>query len=250
MKKYTAIIVDDEPLAREVLLEYLEDIDWVQVSGSFGNPRKALEYLKEYQVDLLFLDIQMPKMTGFEVIDQLDKLPDIIFSTAYDKYAIRAFDINAVDYLLKPYTQERFRKALQRVNQRSEREEDDQQKRIQALLQQVENNTEYPSQLFVRSGGRIIPIQVDDVLWIEAEGDYSRIHFEDGNLLCGLGLGKLLEQLDPERFVRVHRSHAISLSAIRDLQPDGYGGFTTTLNDGTEVKISRNYSDDFKNHTI
>lgn len=249
MEKCKAIIVDDEPPAREVLLEYLDDVNWVEVVGSFGNPRKAVSFLKENQIDVLFLDIQMPKMTGFEMVNKLDQLPDIIFSTAYDEYAIRAFDINAVDYLLKPYTKERFRKALEKVKQEVQRN-DDQQMRIQALLQQIENKTKYPNQLFVRSRDRIIPIQVDQILWIEAEGDYSRIHLEDDNLLCGLGLGKLLEQLDPKQFTRVHRSHATSLLAIRDLHPNGYGGFTATLNNGTEVKISRSYADSFKKNMI
>ncbi|PAU93690.1 DNA-binding response regulator [Aliifodinibius salipaludis] len=248
MKTYQAVIVDDEPPAREVVAEYLEDVDWISVSGSFGNPRKALTFLEENQTDLLFLDIQMPQMSGFDLVDQLDTLPHIVFSTAYDEYAIRAFDINAVDYLLKPYTQKRFLEALQRVRQIAG--DENQQKRIRALLQQVKEQEDYPKQLFVRSRDRIVPVFVDDILWIEAEGDYARIHLEDETVFCGIGLGKLMARVDPEHFVRVHRSHAIAFSALKNLEPDGYGGFTATLFDNTEVKVSRHYAERIKNFII
>lgn len=249
MMELKVIIVDDEPPARNVIFEYLEEVDWVTAEQSFGNPREALQYLQEHQVDLLFLDIQMPQMTGFELVNQLDELPRIIFSTAYDEYAIRAFDINAVDYLLKPYTKERFMEALRRVR-RSAEESISQQQRIRALLQQVRDKKEYPDKLFVRSRDRIVPVELDSILWIEAEGDYARIHFEDGKVLCGMGLGKLLERLDPDQFARVHRSHAVALSALDELNPDGYGGFTAVLQDGTNLKISRNYTDQIKDIII
>ncbi|WP_445665638.1 LytR/AlgR family response regulator transcription factor [Fodinibius sp. AD559] len=130
MKTHQAVIIDDESPAREVVAEYLEDVDWIGVAGSFGNPHKALTFLEKNQVDLLFLDIRMPQMSGFELVDQLDTLPHIVFSTAYDEYAIRAFDINAVDYLLKPYTKKRFLEALKRVRQIAG--DNNQQKRIRA----------------------------------------------------------------------------------------------------------------------
>jgi len=249
MKNFSAIVIDDEPPARDVILEYLEDVDWVEVQQSFSNPREALSYLNNHSVDLLFLDIQMPQMNGFELVSQLEDIPKIIFSTAYDEYAIRAFDINAVDYLLKPYTKERFLEALRRV-QNMATADGSQQERIQALLRQVQQKKDYPSQLFVRSRNRIVPVEVENILWIEAEGDYSQIYLGDKKLFCGLGIGKLLERLDPENFVRVHRSHAISLSALRDLSPDGYGGFTATLQDNTELKVSRTYADTIKDHII
>ncbi len=248
MKTYQAVIVDDEPPAREVVNEYLEDVDWIAVAGSFGNPRKALEFLEENKVDLLFLDIQMPQMSGFELVDQLESLPHIIFSTAYDEYAIRAFDINAVDYLLKPYTKKRFLEALQKVRQIAG--DDNQQKRIRALLHQVKEEEDYPEQLFVRSRDRIIPVVVNDILWIEAEGDYTRIHLAEETIFCGIGLGKLMERLDPDRFIRVHRSHALALPALKNLEPDGYGGFTATLSDNTELKVSRHYAKHIKDYII
>lgn len=244
-----AIIVDDELPARNVIVEYLEEVDWITAERSFGNPRNALEYLKKNQIDLLFLDIQMPQMTGFELINELDSLPHIIFSTAYDEYAIKAFDVNAIDYLLKPYAKERFMEALRRVKSTAG-EKVSQQKRIQVLLEQVQEEKEYPDQLFVRSRDRIIPVEIDRILWIKAEGDYSRIYFDEGKVLCGLGLGKLLERLDPDRFARVHRSYAIALSAIKELNPDGYGGFKAILTDGSEVKVSRNYTDKIGEYLI
>lgn len=249
MKTYRAVIIDDEKPAREVVIEYLENVDWVEVVKTFENPRKAVEYLNENHADLLFLDIQMPQMTGFELVDRLDELPYIIFSTAYDDYAIRAFEINAVDYLLKPYTRERFLKALQRMREIA-RNKGKQEQRIRALLEQVKEHVQYPKQLFVRSRDRITPVEVNDIVWIEAEGDYSRIHLENQKVFCGVGLGKLMERLDPEQFARVHRSHALALSALKDLEPDGYGGFTANLRDGTKLKVSRNYSDRISDHII
>lgn len=246
--KFRAIIVDDEPPARHVVLEYLEGVDWVEIVESFGNPGKALKFLKEARVDLIFLDIQMPQMSGFDLLDQLEDLPHIIFSTAYDKYAIRAFDINAVDYLLKPYTRERFMEALERVEEIAG--DANRQERIRALLQQVKKDEEYPKQLFVRSRDRIVPIGVSDILWIEAEGDYSRIHYKDKKILCGVGIGKMMERLNPDNFVRVHRSHAIALSALKDLKPDGYGGFTATLTDDKELKVSRTYANNISENIL
>lgn len=191
----------------------------------------------------------MPQLTGFELVEQLNELPHIIFSTAYDEYAIGAFDINAVDYLLKPYTKERFIDALERFKSYANKDTD-QQKRIRALLEQIQEEKEYPNQLFVRSRNQIIPIEVEEINWIEAEGDYSRIYFGEKEVLCGKRLGKLLEQLDPEKFARVHRSYTISLFSLKDLNPDGYGGFTATLVDDKKVKVSRNYSDQIKEFII
>ncbi|NGP89654.1 LytR/AlgR family response regulator transcription factor [Fodinibius halophilus] len=249
MKNYRAVIIDDEPPARDVILEYIEDINWIDVVQSVGNPHKGLDYLNNHEVDVLFLDIQMPQMTGFELVNRLDELPYIIFSTAYDEYAIHAFDINAVDYLLKPYTKARFNEAITRV-QKIAGQDDTRQERIRALLKQVDEKEKYPDRLFVRSRDQIIPVEVDDIQWIEAEGDYSRIHYSEGKVLCGKGIGKLLKQLNPSDFVRVHRSYAIALSALENLEPDGHGGFMATLEGETQVKVSRSYANRIKNIII
>lgn len=251
MSSLKAVILDDEPPARNVLLEFLEELDWIEVIESFGDPHDALNFLNKTDVDLLFLDIEMPQINGFEVVSRLNKnqMPHIIFSTAYDEYAIKAFDINAVDYLLKPYTKARFKEAVKKARKRVKLN-DDQKTQIDSLLEQLKNEEEYPDRLFVRGAKSVKPIKVDNILWIEADGDYSRLHLKDESALCSMGLGKVLEKLDPKKFVRVHRSHALSLSALRNLEPDGYGGFTALLENDKELKVSRSYSDQIKDDMI
>ena len=238
MEPIKAVIIDDEPPAREVILEYLEDVEDVEVIATFGQPTKAIEFLNGKNADLLFLDIQMPKINGFELIERLDNLPEVIFSTAYDKYAIHAFEINAVDYLLKPYTKKRFLEALKRV---LAKEEPNSQHwdRLQNLIEQSKSKDEYPERMFVRVGSKIKPVETENILWIKADGDYSEINTGKNSLLCSTGLGKLEEKLDPKRFMRVHRSYIIAANEIQKLKPYGDGGFTGVMSDGSEIKVSR-----------
>lgn len=245
MEPIKAVIVDDEPPAREVILEYLEEVDEVEIIGEFGQPTKAIDFLKLNETGLLFLDIQMPKINGFELIEQLDDLPEIIFSTAYDKYAIHAFEINAVDYLLKPYTKKRFLEALNRV---IKKQEPDAQRwdRLQNLVSQTKSKEHYPERMFVRVGSKIKPVQTPNILWIKADGDYSEIHTNDDSILCGTGLGKLEKKLNPERFMRVHRSFIVATDEIKHLKPDGGGGFTGVMSDGSEIKVSRSRAEKIK----
>lgn len=245
MKPIKAVIVDDESPAREVILEYLEDVANVKVIATLGRPNKAIEFMNSNKTDLLFLDIQMPEINGFELIEQLDDLPEVIFSTAYDKYAIHAFEINAVDYLLKPYTKKRFFEALNRV---LKKEEADTQRweRLQNLVSQTKSNTYYPKRMFVRLGSKIKPITTEDILWIKADGDYSEIHTIDNSMLCGTSLGKLEEKLEPKQFMRVHRSYIVAADRIQKLKPDGGGGFTGMMSDGSEIKVSRSRAEKIK----
>lgn len=251
MSSIEAVILDDEPPARNVLLEFLQELNWIEVIEAFGDPHDALNFLNKSNVDLLFLDIEMPQINGFEVVSRLseNQRPHIIFSTAYDEHAIKAFDINAVDYLLKPYTKARFKEAVKKARRRIKLN-DDQKTQIDSLLEQLKNEAEYPDRLFVRGAKSVKPIKVDDIHWIEAEGDYSRLHLKNESALCSMGLGKVLEKLNPQKFVRVHRSHALSLSALRNLKPDGYGGFTALLENDKELKVSRSYSDQIKKDMI
>lgn len=245
MKPIKAVIVDDEPPAREVILEYLGEVDEVKVIGEFGQPTKAIEFVNSTDVDLLFLDIQMPKTDGFELIEQLNDLPEVIFSTAYDKYAIHAFEINAVDYLLKPYTKKRFLEALNRV---LKKEETDSQRweRLENLVSQAKSKEHYPKRMFVRVGSKIKPITTENILWIKAEGDYSEIHTANDAILCGTGLGKLEGKLDPTQFMRIHRSYIVATDKIKNLKPDGGGGFIGMMSDGSEIKVSRSRAEKIK----
>jgi two-component system LytT family response regulator len=239
------VIVDDESPAREIIMEYLADTSDVEIKASFGSPAEAIDFLSKHNIDLLFLDIQMPQMTGFELVEQLETIPEIIFSTAYDQYAIRAFELNAIDYLLKPYTKQRFEEALSRVRNKQE-SEDQRLDRIQNLVSQAKEKEHYPSRMFVRVGSKIVPVVVDDIIYVKADGDYSNIHTSEHNLLCSTGLGNLEDKLNPDKFMRVHRSYIIAIDKINNLESDGGGGFTGIMSDGSEIKVSRSRAEKIK----
>ncbi|MDQ7052300.1 MAG: response regulator transcription factor [candidate division KSB1 bacterium] len=234
-----ALIVDDEKPARDLLKEYLQDVPAIAVIGECATGREAVKAINQQKPDLVFLDIQMPGLSGFEVLLRLEHLPDIIFTTAYDQYAIRAFEVNAIDYLLKPFSRDRFQKAVQRALEQR-RETGSGLENMLSLLMQ----TAPPSlnRLFVRVGSRIIPIRIDDILCISAEGDYTRIHLADREYVCNLGIGALEKRLDAQRFVRVHRSYIIALPALKHLQSDGEGGYVATMINGARVRVSRSHA--------
>ncbi len=246
-----ALIVDDEPPARNLLQEYLEDVDQIEVIGECGNGREAIEAINEQAPDLVFLDVQMPGLDGFDVLEQIDVLPDVIFSTAYDEYAIQAFDAGAVDYLLKPYSKGRFRKAVERALERHEQDDGEYADRLAALLQDARTPDDaHPERLYVRHGEKIIPVDPEEIRWVEAAGDYSKLHTTEKTYLSSMGIGKLDERLDPSRFARVHRSHIIAFPAVDHLRSDGSGGYKVTLDDGTTLRVSRSYAPDVRDRIV
>ena len=236
-----AIIVDDEPLARQIIKEYLEDFPEIKVIAECQNGRQAIKAINQEKPDLVFLDIRMPGIDGFAVLEHLRSMPRIIFSTAHNDFALKAFEVNAVDYLLKPYDRKRFSKAVQRVlqqHQPSTKELD----RILSLLQQTREAAAFPSRIFVRLGKKIVTIQTSDILFIEADGDYTQLHAANVSYLCNLSLNELEERLDPSRFVRVHRSFIVAQDAVEHLASDGEGGFVAKLKNGARVRVSRTYA--------
>lgn len=237
----SALIIDDEPLARKMIAEYLAGYPGVHLLGMCKNGREAVKDIQKLQPDLIFLDIQMPGLNGFEVLEQITHAPFIIFSTANDSFAIQAFETGAVDYLLKPYDKERFDKAVSRAMERLEKKESFAQD-VSALLQAIKSSDSLAGQLMIRVGDRIIPVQMDDITWIEAAGDYARIHTQDASYLCSQGIGALEKRLDAARFARVHRSSIIAISAIRHIRSDKEGGYHATLTNGKEVKVSRSFA--------
>lgn len=242
-----ALIVDDEPPARTLLQEYLEEVSRIEVIGECGNGREAIETINEKAPDLVFLDVQMPGLDGFDVLERVEELPDIIFSTAYDEYALQAFDAGAVDYLLKPYTRARFQTAVERALERYDQNHDDYTDRLAALLQKARTTKDEPvERLYVRHGDKIVPVDTDDIRWIEAAGDYSKLHTDEKTHLSSMGIGDLNERLDSRRFVRVHRSHIIAFPAIDHLRSDGSGGYNALLDDGTRVRVSRSYASEIR----
>ncbi|MEJ2629213.1 MAG: LytTR family DNA-binding domain-containing protein, partial [bacterium] len=183
----------------------------------------------------------MPGMDGFEVLEHIDLMPHIIFTTAYGDYALKAFEVNAIDYLLKPYDKKRFFKAVQKVINRS-RESADEIEKILRVLQQAKESEDYLQCIFVRIGRKIISVQLSDILWIEAQGDYTQLHTKNGTHLCNLSMKALEKKFDSSLFLRVHRSYIIAVNSIEHLKGDGEGGFIALLKDKSIVKVSRTYA--------
>jgi two-component system, LytTR family, response regulator len=241
------IVVDDEKPARMRLLELLSREADVEVVGTASNGREAVELIRGACPDLLFLDVQMPRLDGFGVLAQLapDDLPVTIFVTAYDKYAIQAFDAHAIDYLLKPYSDQRFEKAVANARRHLgtpeilERAED-----LAAAAEERRNVNErsgFLERLVMKTSGSVTLLDVRDVDWIEAAGVYVNLHVGVKIYLYRSSVNQLLQRLDPRQFVRVHRSAAVNAARIRELRPRSHGDFTVVLASGVEVTMSRGY---------
>jgi len=240
------LLVDDEPPARNLLREYLEeDYPDIEIIAECGTGREAIDAINEHAPDLVFLDIQMPGLDGFDVLERIDVLPYLIFSTAYDEFAIQAFDAGAVDYLLKPYARARFQTAVDRVRERMAQPaapSDAYAERLATLLQEARPPSEAPDRLYVQQGSKIIPVPTDDIIYIEAAGDYSKLHTEEHTYLSNQGIGALDERLSGDRFLRVHRSAIIALPAVDHLVSDGSGGYEAHLTGRRRVRVSRTYA--------
>ncbi len=239
------IIVDDEPLARQLIKEYLEDYPEISVITECKNGKQAVKAINKEKPSLVFLDIRMPDMDGFEVIERLTFIPEIIFSTAFNDYALKAFEVNAVDYLLKPYNRMRFKKAIENILHR-EKKSSQQVNHILKLLSDVHEPSQFPKRIFIRVGKKIVGVQTGEIIWIEANGDYTNLHTEQHSYLSNLSLNELEARLDQKQFVRVHRSFMIAANAIEHLASDGEGGYIATLKDRSKVKVSRTYAPKLK----
>jgi two-component system LytT family response regulator len=236
------LIVDDEPLARRRLRTLLDADPEVTVVGESGDGERALADVRTLRPDLMFLDVQMPILDGFGVLEALAEgpLPAVIFVTAHDRYALKAFEVHALDYLLKPFDRDRFAAALQRAKAQVRRGQSpavDQQ--LRELLQAVQDRRQVAERLAVKSGGRVYLVRVEDIDWIEAASNYVRLHVGKEEHLLRDTLAGLESRLDPARFVRVHRSTIVNIDRIRELQPGFHGDHVIILRDGTELALSR-----------
>jgi two-component system LytT family response regulator len=248
-KTIRVLLVDDEPLARRMIREMLKDDEEVQIIGECVNGLEAVEAIKTHSPDLLFLDVQMPVMCGFEVLEALasEQMPQVIFVTAYDQYAVRAFDVHAVDYLLKPFDSERFVTALSRAKEHiSGQRNGELDQHILALLDELKAESKYLERLIVKNGGRVSFLDVDDIDWIEAEGNYVSIHIGKKAHLLRETFSHLEAQLDPKKFRRIHRSAIVRLERIQELQPLFHGEYRVILNCGAQLTLSRNYRDNLQ----
>ncbi len=247
MEPVRVLIVDDEPPARAKVRRFLAADPEVDVVGEAGSGPEAVDAIQRMRPDLVFLDIQMPGADGFGVLGALDgeAMPHVVFVTAYDEYALRAFEVHAVDYLLKPFDTDRFRTALARAKERvrARPAADDLEQRIRRALADVRTPPAYLDRVLVRTGDRAVFLRTDEIDWLEAEENYVRVHAGRESHLVRGTLAGLEERLDPAKFVRVHRSHVVNLGSIRELHPWSHGDWMIVLRDGRELMLSRRYRD-------
>jgi two-component system, LytTR family, response regulator len=238
--------VDDEPLARERLTGLLFSEPDIEIVGQCRDGEEAITSIMDLSPDLVFLDVQMPQMNGFEVIDAVgnERMPLVIFVTAYDQHALRAFQVRALDYLLKPFDRERFLSSLQRAREAVRlRREGRLDERLGALLADLGAARRYLKRLLVKNGSRTVLLQTGEIDWIESAGNYVRLHVGRERHLLRETMAALEEKLDPERFVRIHRSTMVNLERVRELEPFFHGDYVLKLLDGTRLTLSRTYRD-------
>jgi two-component system LytT family response regulator len=246
------LIVDDEKPARTRVLELLQRDEEIQVVGVGRDGREALHLIHTQMPHLMFLDIQMPNLDGFGLLQELgpERMPVTVFVTAYDKYAIQAFEAHALDYLLKPFSDQRFEASLRRVCQfiRSQNQ-NDLGVRVSQMLEErsgINTYSGYLERVVLKSAGRVTFLDIGDVDWIEASGVYVHLHVGTKTHLYRSSVAHLLQRLDPKRFVRVHRSAAVNTDRIRELQPRSHGDYTVVLKDNTELIMSRGFRSQFE----
>ncbi|MCB0571532.1 MAG: response regulator transcription factor [Phaeodactylibacter sp.] len=247
MKKIRTLVVDDEPLARARIVKLLEQYDFISLAGECKNGSEALRAIADYKPDLVFLDIQMPDFSGFDLLEhkELHPLPFIIFVTAYGQYALKAFDVHAVDYLLKPYDDERFARALNHARQQISRQEDAllHQKMARMFNTHQQEQEERLEHFEVREKGRVQLVSILDIHFIEAEGNYLKLHTSQKYHLVRQTMQAIEEQLDPGLFLRIHRSVSLNLNFIREVAYLGNNQYAFTMKGGQRLISSRSYRD-------
>ena len=247
--KIRTLIVDDEPLARRNLRVLLEKDPHIEILDECRNGREAVKAINTLSPDLIFLDIQMPEMDGFDVLEHVgpEHIQAIIFVTAFDQYALKAFDVHALDYLLKPFDDERFANALHRAKSQIEaRQINKLTQRLLALLEGRETERkvslqqpEYLTRLMIKVSGRVVLLKVDDIDFIEADGNYAKLHVGRKAHLLREKMHDLEGRLDPAKFVRIHRSVIVNLDRIKEMHPHFNGDYIVVLEDGKQLRLSR-----------
>lgn len=241
-KKIRVLIVDDEMLARERIAQLLQKEIDIEIIGECRSGLEAVNFLRHSKVDVVFLDIQMPELNGFEVLQHLPpkKIPFIVFVTAYDTFAIQAFDIHALDYLLKPFDRERFQDALKQIRDRTKKEQIF-LKKVSSLVMHVSSNSPYLTKLSIKSHGKILLLPTSDIFWIEAKGNYLQIQTNQQMLIYRGTIKYLESKLDPSSFIRVHRSSIINVSVIKELQLVSHHRYTLLLRSGVAFDVGKTF---------
>lgn len=238
MSKLRAIIVEDEAPARDLLKAYLQRHENIELITECADGFSGAKAINENKPDLAFLDIQMPKLTGFELIELLDEMPQIIFTTAYDQYAIKAFELNAIDYLMKPFSRERFDEAIEKVFERIKQKQPATEN-IQSLATKVKEDKDVIDRLFIKTGSRIDVVSINDIIHIEAEDDYVEIFTANKKFLKKETMNYLERCLPKEMFIRVHRSSIINTDFIEKLERYGKESYLVIMKDDSRVNVSK-----------
>ena len=244
MSQIRTLIVDDERLARKRILRMLAEDDVFSIVAECDSAPEALETLRRLPVDLLYLDVQMPQMDGFALLENIvdNRLPIVVFVTAFDEHALRAFDFHAIDYLLKPFDEERFTRSKDRVKkqmvmQRSGKPD----AQIRMLLDEIRHQRPGTVRFPVKTPGRVFFVKMEDIDWIEAADNYVTLHVGTENHLLRETMSSIENKLDPDRFLRIHRSTIVNVDRIKELRPFFHGEYMTILKDGTQLSLSRSY---------
>jgi two-component system LytT family response regulator len=230
------IIIDDEPLARLIVKEYLQKHTGLEVVQECNDGFEGVKAIQQHQPDLVFLDIQMPKINGFEMLELIEQPPPVIFATAFDEYAIKAFEAHAIDYLLKPFNQDRFDKAIQKWSDQNSKQSE---KNTQDLLETASLSPAQSQRIVVKSGSKIKIIPVHDVLYLEAADDFVKIHTKEGYFLKNKTMSHFEQVLDGHQFVRSHRSYIINVQQITRIDPYEKDNHVAVLKAGTQIPVSR-----------
>ena len=244
MNKIRTLIVDDESMARERILGLLSQEQDVEVIGQCSDGQQAVSAIQQLSPELVFLDVQMPAVDGFGVIRQVgaERMPMVVFVTAYDEYALQAFEVHALDYLLKPFGRDRLQQCLDHArHQRDRRRAGDLGKSLLALVQDFRPEQKRQDRLVVKSGGRVFFVRTDEIDWIEAAGNYVRLHMKDQSHLFRETMNQMESRLDPQRFFRIHRSRIVNTERIKELQPWFNGEYVVLLQNGAQLRLSRSY---------
>lgn len=241
MKRFRTIIIEDEKPARDLLKAYLEEYEQMEILGEYDNGFEGLKAVNEKKPDVIFLDVQMPKLTGFEMLEVLEHNPEVVFTTAYDQYAIQAFEQNAVDYLLKPFSRERFREAVGKLETRFKKmgTGEDGKGNIEKIKIHLAEGEEKLHRVVIKKSGKIHVISTDNISFLEAQDDYVMIYTNDGKYLKQQTMKYFEKHLDSEQFVRVHRSYIVNVSNIERIEPYEKSNYVLILKDGNKVPVSR-----------
>lgn len=231
-----AVIIDDEPLAREIVKEYLQSFPQVQLMQECGDGFEGLKAIQQQQPDIIFLDVQMPKINGFEMLELVEELPAVIFTTAFEEHAIRAFEVNAIDYLLKPFSKERFDKAVQKW---LDRRAADEKQQTTALLDAAATSPIQSNRVVVKNSGKIKIIPVQDIHYLEAADDYVKLITPEGTFLKNKTMQFFERSLDPQQFARVHRSYMLNINQVTRIEPYEKENHLAILKTGAKVPVSK-----------